>query len=561
MPRNADKSKTKPVVKKVKVKAPTRPKQKVKILSMKPLKRSQPNQDGEPVGFQQSVGATVLSTTINPRAGMKESESFPFRECVGPNVQTLAGQGIGSLLSYGDASGVGLQLANWDMNPSDPIAFGTRITQESCNWEYFKFETLTVEWCPIVGTGAAGAIIVSYDYDPLGQTPTPNTQGYKVYSEFANAISTPIWQPVRMPIRVKDAIYPVKRFYTDIAKSADFRQVSQGQIYLASAGGLGAPAVFGQLWISGTVVFSQRQFNPPVKGVGLQATGAIYPTGGGGGQNLLNITGSVFTGKDPNTAFLANGPDGQPSIFLSPGTYQSDMCTFMNPSTSNSAGALIFGTSSLQNTPQNFTGEVAQVINKRSDSSNVAASAVTQSFSATKQEVVTVPFGGTWYRPQIQTPAYVGTANPATITINLTSLAASVAGLISGLFADPLHKRLHDDYIFKTGDKFYKTPGHAKDFIFLDCKTWMRETNFESIYNTWKITCGVAENCMEDYFYSQYNKGLIANFSIFPPDGEEQFRTWLKDNRYVCEDNNVSALRTMYNNRPKSGALSTTVIN
>lgn len=442
----------------------------------KPPKNAKPknqnrraNKSGETtrMGVRVQGAPTNVATNVFMNASVEAQNQyvFPFQECIGPNCQTTSLTAIGGTLVYGDATGTGLQPCNWDVNPTDTISFGTRFTNEAGNWEFFRITELIIEWIPFKGTQTDGQVIIAYDYDPLGATPPQSTEGYRTYTQYRNVLAGSVWEPMALRCKVDGSkIYPVERFFTDMNKSADARQAIQGQIYLVHGGGLAASTKFGQLWIKGKCVFTQRSYRNPATGAGVQGATITYPIAGAAGQNALALPGAVYTSNNADTAFVAVSPDGQNAIFLAPGTYISDMSTFLAPSVSNAAGALQFGTSSLQQTTGNVTGELAEVIPRRSDFSTVAASALAQSFAASRQEVISVPFGGTWYRPLVNNPAYAGVANTSTMTINLIDLATSAIGLISGLFADPIGKIEHDKALNLAQLEYFNKHGNMIGF-------------------------------------------------------------------------------------------------
>lgn len=435
-------------------------------------------------GFSAVSAPTNVGTVINKRGRGKginsEMVNFPFRECIGPNVQTNATTQTGGQLLYGDTAGV-LQLCNWDMNPWNTDSFGTRLTNEAANWEYFEFTDLTLEWVPFQGSTTAGQIVIVYDYDPLNSPPPATTDGYRTFTQFANSKPGSVWREFGMRVDLAGFKYPVKKFFVDLNKAADLRQAVQGQVYLIAGGALPASTKFGQLWIRGNCRFTERVYRAGATGAGVQGTSAQLPTAGGVNLNSLQLTNATYSSQNPTLASVITAPDGSPAIFLAPGTYVADLSTTLSPSTSNSAGALQWGASALIPSGVNVTGDVATLVAKRADFSNVTVNANPQSFSASRQEIITSPFGGVYYRPLINNPAYVGTANPSTITINLSAIAASALSFVTSLFADPLEKRLYGDYVHKCMVDW------MKDHSTMEGVTIMQYCDFIKAYN---IKCG-----------------------------------------------------------------------
>lgn len=62
------------------------------------------------------------------------------------------------------AGAAGNDIIDWFLNPR--TFQGTRLAIESQNWLQFKFRKFIVEYCPIIGSGQAGAFIGWYTQDP-----------------------------------------------------------------------------------------------------------------------------------------------------------------------------------------------------------------------------------------------------------------------------------------------------------------------------------------------------------------------------------------------------------
>lgn len=420
--------------------------------------------DGGKSGFQVSSAPTAVGTSISlsNRNGIRNADTrrlFPFQECIMPNVQTGATSQAGGLLLFGDnTGGAALQVCNIDLNPLDTITFGTRLTNEANNWEYFRFRSLRMLWVSTQSSNTPGQIVLAYDYDPSNPTPPANMEGYRYYTQLENATAISVWRDTSLNIMVgADKKYPVGKFYTDLNRAADLRQAVQGQLYVAHGSNLPASTKLGQVWIEGEVEFSERIYRPAAQACGIQGTGIVLPTGGAANQNTLALPGATYTAGNGGLAQVVTASDGAAAILLAPGTYLSDMSTFLAPSTSNSAGNLVLGTSTIFSSSGGLSAESPQVVPKRSDFSTILASGGAQSIAASKQEIVQVPYPGAYYRPLLGSPAYVGTSNPTTITINLSAVASSLLGFLTGLFAGPL---VYANFVEKEMSVYFKAHGN-----------------------------------------------------------------------------------------------------
>lgn len=434
-----------------------------------PKKKAKLKNKGPGSGFSLSKAPNSIATTINlgGRPGQGGSKAatrmlFPFRECIMPNVQTTGSTVAGGLLSFGDTGGgAQLQLCNIDFNPLDTITFGTRLTNEANNWEYFRFKQLKIMWVTTQNSSTSGQVVLAYDYDPVNPTPPGNIEGYRYFTQLENSMAGSVWECFELQVKVigRDK-YPVEKFFTDLNRIADIRQAVQGQLYVVHGSNLPASTKLGQVWIEGYVEFSERVYRPAAQPAGIQGTGITLPIAGAGSQNAVSLPNGIYTAGNGSVSQVQTANDGGgAAILLAPGTYLSDMSVFLAPSTSNSAGSLLFGTSQLFSSSNGLSSEIPVVVNKRSDASVVAANAAAQSFASSKQEILQVPFPGAYYRPLLQSPTYVGTANPTTITINLSQIASSLLGFLTGLFASPLTTD-YADYLWKEGDAYFKAHGN-----------------------------------------------------------------------------------------------------
>jgi len=435
-----------------------------------------------------SVATNISIGGGNSRNNKASKTRFAFRECIMPNIQTTATTQAGGLLSFGDnTAGATLQNCNVDMNPLDTITFGTRITNEANNWEYFRFKQLILKYVTTQSSNTPGQVVLAYDYDPVNPTPPANTEGYRYYTQLDNAQAGSPWVDFQLNVKVAgDDVYPVKKFFTDLNRAADVRQAVQGQIYVVHGSNIPASTKIGQLWIEGFIEFSERVYRPAAVAAGIQGTGGNLLVAGATNYNTLAIPNATYTAANGAITSVVNSPTGQPAILLSPGTYLSDMSIFLSPSTTYGGGGFLFGTSLISSSNAGLVSEVPTVVPKRNEISSTPASAVATTIAAARQEVVSVPFPGAYYTPLITSGSYTGTATPTTITINLSQIASAALGFLTGLFASPLKELAWHKYVQSEMDLYFKEHGTMVGVRILSFGEFLdREKSSSDIPTSW----------------------------------------------------------------------------
>jgi len=376
--------------------------------------------------------------------------------------------------------------ANLDINPRDVNTFGTKLTNLANNYQYWKVHALKFDYEPTVGTNVNGSIGFAFDFDVLAPTPPATIAGQRIFSQYQNHREFSAWKNGALEIDASrrgnlQSHTSYQRLQTDIARSADQRAAYFGQLYCYNFGNLPPSFTLGTVWVDYVIEFSEQIFEPPLRGVGAQ-TSITLNSGATNGNTLQNGTGAVSL-KDPAIVQAVLAPDGQPALFLAPGVYLCDLSGYLAGTTGSPVefanSAIIPGLAS--------TNEKPSISLLRADFSNPSA-ASSGTFAFAQQEVVTVPFGGAFYRPQYNTGTVTG-ATPSTITINLTSVAASLASFIAGLFTlspseldarairfaetkkrnDEINRRsLERNYQLKMEDceivKVRKPPGETRDY-------------------------------------------------------------------------------------------------
>lgn len=215
-------------------------------------------------------------------------------------------------------------------------AFGTFMQDESKHWELWKMSRGTVVWVPAQGTGIAGDVAMTIDYDAY-DGPLPNMEAL---SDNQDSVIGSVFEVHRLPLDPRAVMQESRGGFKFVRNSSDYmgdrREYDGGVISTCIEGvtGVAANALLGKLWLEFELWFkapqdpqNQRTFN--------SRTAYAFLTG-----DITGITGDTTLPLNvtANTIGVNSGASGQ--MILLAGRYRFSATAYLQATTANT-GALV----------------------------------------------------------------------------------------------------------------------------------------------------------------------------------------------------------------------------
>jgi hypothetical protein len=184
------------------------------------------------------------------------------------------------------------------------------LSSLAVNWEMYRFNRLGVRYYTRCGSGTAGSVIMSPDYDAAD--PAPSTE--LVASSNMGAVEDAPWKDQFLNLRPAElhALGP-KKYVRSVALAAnlDLKTYDAGNVFICTVDSAAA-AGWGKIWVEYDVTFYSPQVNP-------QAINSLFLHVSGVTPTSTSLMGTQTT----ESASLVNPAvvSGEVVTFLVAGTY------------------------------------------------------------------------------------------------------------------------------------------------------------------------------------------------------------------------------------------------
>lgn len=189
--------------------------------------------------------AAFSRPTSFPMKGRKQSYRLTNSELVG----TVSG------------TNVAFELQTYTVNPGLARTFPW-LSREAVNWQQYRFLKLRFRYVTRLGTGSAGSIILSPEYNVRDPPPTTEIQATDTYGSIEDAV----WKEIMCPLDL-GAMFPAggRKLIRSFTVAGDTNLYDSANVSVCVING--GPGDMGKLWVDYDVELSVPQNSPPTYSV------------------------------------------------------------------------------------------------------------------------------------------------------------------------------------------------------------------------------------------------------------------------------------------------------